>query len=62
MKLKKENNVTKHIHGFRSLSEQLSTIGAFVQDHEAVLSLMKNMPSFFWTFISSLKQQHNLVL
>ncbi len=62
MKLKKQNNETKHIHGFRSLLKQLSTIGAFVQDHEVVLSLMKNMPSIFWTFISSLKRQHNLAL
>jgi hypothetical protein len=43
LKLKKENNVTKHIHGFRSLLEQFSTLGAFVQDHEVVLFLMRTI-------------------
>jgi hypothetical protein len=60
--LKKENNVTKHIHGFKSLLEQFSMIGAFLQDDEVILSLMRSMPLIFLTFISSLKRQHNLAL
>jgi hypothetical protein len=52
--MKEGKNMTKHIHKFRSLIEQLSLARAPIVDDEAMLSLIKNMPMSFRSFISSL--------
>ncbi len=56
------DNVTKHIHGFRSLLEQLSIVGAQAQDGEVIFSLRRSFPSIFWTFISFIGWQFNFTL
>jgi len=60
--LEEGDNVTKHIHGFRSLLEQLSIVGAQAQDDEVIFSLMRSLPSNFWIFISFIGWQFNLTL
>ncbi len=45
--MKEGENVTKHIHKFRSLLQQLTATGALVQDDEAVLSLMRSMATSY---------------
>ncbi len=60
--MKEGKNMTKHIHKFRSLIEQLSLARAPIVDDEAMLSLIKNMPMSFRSFISSLWKHQNLAL
>jgi hypothetical protein len=55
IKLKNNNSFIKHIHIFRTLLEQLSTAGSPIANDEAILSLMKNMPKRYKTFISSMR-------
>jgi hypothetical protein len=43
--LEEGDNVTKHIHGFSSLLEQISIVQA--QDDEVIFSLMRSLPSNF---------------
>jgi len=62
LKMKESENVTKHIHKFWSLLQQLIVAGTLVQDYEAVLSLMKSMPTSYRLFISSFRQQFNLAI
>ncbi len=45
--MREGDNVTKHIHNFRSLLEELSVACAHVSDDEAILSLMRSMPFSF---------------
>jgi hypothetical protein len=51
--LEEGDNVTKHIHGFRSLLYKLSIVGAQAQDDEVIFSLMRSLPSNF---------EHSLIL
>ncbi len=62
LKMKEGKNVTKHIHKFRSLLQQLAATGATVQGTQAVLSLMRSMPTSYRLFISSFQRQPNLTL
>ncbi len=55
LKMGENEFVTKHIHTFRSLLEQLFVVRSLVVD-EDVLSLMGNMPINYKIFISSLKR------
>lgn len=43
-KMKEGDNMTKHIHKFTSLLEQLSLARTPIFNDEAVLSLLKSMP------------------
>jgi hypothetical protein len=42
LKMKEGENVTKHIHKFGSVLQQLTATGAIVQGNEAILSLMRS--------------------
>jgi hypothetical protein len=61
LKMREGDNVTKHIHNFKSLLEQLSVTSAPISD-EAILSLMRNMPLSFHNLISSMQRVPNLTL
>jgi hypothetical protein len=56
LKMGENEVVTKHIHTFKSLLEQLFVVRSLVAYEDVVLSLMGNMPINYKTFISSLKR------
>jgi hypothetical protein len=60
--MKEGDNVTKHIHNFRSLLEQLSVASPLVSNDEAILSLMRSMPFNFHYLINSMQRVPNLSL
>jgi len=62
LKMREGDNVTKHIHNFRSLLKQLSVVGALVSNDEVILSLMKSLPFSFHYLISSMQRVPNLTL
>ncbi len=62
LKMREGDNVTKHIHNFRSLLEELSVACAHVSNDEAILSLMRSMPFSFHNLISSTQRVPNLTL
>jgi replication initiation and membrane attachment protein DnaB len=62
LKMKEGDNMTKHIHKFTSLLEQLSLVRTLVSNDEAMFSLLKSMPMSYKKIISSFKQQPNLIV
>jgi hypothetical protein len=60
--MREGDNVTKHIHNFRSLLEELSVACAHVSNDETILSLMRSMPFSFHNLISSTQRVPNLTL
>ncbi len=62
LKMREGDNVTKHIHNFRSLLEELSVACAHVSNVEAIISLMRSMPLSYHNLISSMQRVPNLTL
>ncbi len=62
LKNEEGDNVTKHIHNFKSLLEELIAACARVLDDEAIFSLMRSMPFSFHNLISSMQRAPNLTL
>ena len=60
LKMKEGENMVRHIHTFRSMCEQLAATDTTLSDEDAVLHLMKSMPSSYRNFISSMRRQPNL--
>ncbi len=60
LKMCENESVTKHIHIFMSLLEELFAIASLVTNEDDVFSLMKHMPINYRTYISSLRRQPNL--
>jgi hypothetical protein len=61
LKMKEDESVTKHIHTFRSILDQLSAAGASLSDEDSVIALMRSMPPSFHNFLVSIRGQ-NLTL
>ena len=62
LKMKESDNVTKHVHLFRSHLENLAAAGCPVGDEEAILALMRSLPPSYRIFISSLRRQPGITL
>jgi len=62
LKAREDHSITKHIHTFKSLLEQLVTIGALISNNETIFPLMKNTPFSFQNILSSMTKQSNLTL
>ena len=54
LKMKSNDNMTKHLHAFRALLDQLSTTGSPMSDEDSVLSLMQSMPLSYSNFLISI--------
>jgi hypothetical protein len=59
--MKEGDNMTKHIHKFTSVLEQLSLARTPVSNDEVMSSLLKSMPMSYKKIINSLKRQPNLM-
>jgi hypothetical protein len=62
LKMKENDNVTKHIHLFRFHLGQLAAAGCPIADEEAILALMGSLPPSYRVFISSLRRQPDITL
>jgi len=62
LKMGENESVTKHIHIFMSLLEELFATASLVTHEDDVFSLMRHMPINYRTFINSLRRQPNLTL
>lgn len=61
-KMKEGDNMTKHMHKFTSLLEQLSLARTPISIDEAMSSLLKSMPMSYKKIINSLKRWPNLIV
>jgi len=61
LKMRDTDNVTKHVHTFCSILEPAS-IESLVDEEDAILSLMKSMPSVYKPYLTTLKRQQGLTL
>jgi len=59
--MRRNDNVTKHIHTFGAHLEQFLTTNATIPNNETILVLMNMLPNHK-TFISSLRRRPNLTL
>jgi hypothetical protein len=57
LKMKDHESMTKHLHTFRSLLDQLSTVGCPMNDEDSVLALMRSMPPNYRNFLISIRGQ-----
>jgi hypothetical protein len=57
LKMKENENVTKHVHNFRSLLKKLSIIGNLVKEEDIVLTVMQNMSPSYQSFFISIRGQ-----
>ena len=57
LKMKDNDSMIKHIHTFRSLLDQLSAAGSPMSNEDAVLALMRSMPSSYRNFLISIRGQ-----
>ncbi len=55
--MKVSENVTKHVHNFKSLFEQLFIAKNPMKDEEIMFTLMQNMPPSYEFFLISIKGQ-----
>ncbi len=55
--MKVNENVTKHVHNFKSLFEQLFIAKNPMKDEEIMFTLMQNMPPLYDFFLISIKGQ-----
>lgn len=62
LKMKEGDSVTKHVHVFKTLIDQLSAAGLAVDDENQYLQLMRSMPESFRTPMSTLRANKNLDL
>jgi len=60
--MRETDSVTKHVHNFHSILEQLASIGSPVDDEDAILSLMRSMPSGYKPYLTTLRRQPGLTL
>jgi hypothetical protein len=53
-----ENEImTKHVHNFKSFSNDLFVAKIPMKDDDIVLTLMQSMPPFYWSFLVSIRDQ-----
>jgi hypothetical protein len=57
LKMKVNENVTKHMHNFKSLFEQLFIAKNPMKDEEIMFTLMRNMSPSYQSFLISIKGQ-----
>jgi hypothetical protein len=57
LKMKENENVTKHVHNFKSLLKQLSIVGNPMKEEDVVLTLMQNMSPSYQSFFISIRGQ-----
>jgi hypothetical protein len=57
LKMKVNENVTKHVHNFKSLLKQLFIAKNPMKDEEIMFVLMQNMPPSYESFLISVKSQ-----
>ena len=57
LKMKENESMTKHLHTFRTLLDQLSTASSPMSDEDAVLALMRSMPPSYRNFLISIRGQ-----
>jgi len=62
LKMRGIDSVIKHVQTFCSILEQLASIGSFVDEEDAILSLMKSMPSGYKPYLTTLRKQQGLSL
>ncbi len=55
--LKMKENVTKHVHNFKSFFKQLSMGKNLMKNEKVVLALMRNMPPSYQSFLVSIRGQ-----
>jgi len=55
--LKMKENVTKHVHNFKSSFKQLSMGKNLMKNEKVVLALMRNMPPSYQSFLVSIRGQ-----
>jgi len=60
LKMKDMDSVTKYMHNFRSILERLASIGSPVGDKDAILSLMRSMPSGYKPLPSNFEETTRL--
>jgi hypothetical protein len=51
LKMKENENVTKHVHNSKSLIKQLSIVGNLVKEEDIMLTLMQNMSPSYQSFL-----------
>jgi hypothetical protein len=57
LKMKVNENVTKHVHNFKSLLEQLFIAKNPMKDEEMMFTLMQNIPPSYQSFFIFVKGQ-----
>lgn len=57
VKMKDNDSMTKHLHTFRTLLDQLLAIGSPMRNEDSVLVLMSSMPSSYRNFLTSIRGQ-----
>jgi hypothetical protein len=62
LRIKPNDNITNHIHKFRSLIQQLVVAENQFSDEDAIHALMESVSSKYHMFVSSLRRQPNLSL
>lgn len=62
LQMKEGESVTKHVHQFKTLVDQLSAAGVNTSDEDQFLALMRSMPNSFRPMLTSLRGQSNLTL
>lgn len=62
LKMRETKSLTKHLHTYRSILEQLASIGSRVDKEDAIFSLMRSMPSGYKPYLTTLRRQQGLSL
>jgi len=57
LKMKVNENVTKHVHNFKSLLKQLFITKNPMKDEKIMFALMQNMPPSYESFLISVRSQ-----
>jgi hypothetical protein len=60
--MKENESIIKHVHNFKSCLQQLLAARLTVQDDQAILTLMRSLPSSYTTFICSYMKQQGITL
>lgn len=62
IKLKEGDSLTQDIQTFHASIGQLMSLWIIKSDKDTKLSLMRNMPSSYRTFLTAFRENHNLTL
>lgn len=62
LQIKEGESVTKHVHHFTTLMDQLSAAGSNMADEDQFLALMRSMLNIYRPLLTSLRGQANLAL